>query len=62
MYIIKRNTNESLRSDPVPKEVQNAALKKVTKSMYNVFQQEGDKSSSETEPTTHAMSGPAPKR
>ena len=30
--IIERNTNESSRSEPVPKDVQNTAVKKVTKS------------------------------
>ena len=48
--IIERNTNESSRSDPSPKEVQNAAVKKVIKSTYKVQQEEGDSSGSETEP------------
>ena len=60
--IIVRNTNESSRSDPIPKEVQNIAVKKITKSTYKVQQQEGDSSGSESEPTIHAMSGPAPKQ
>ena len=34
--IIERNTNECSRSDPSPKEVQNAAVKKVMKSNYMV--------------------------
>ena len=32
--IIEKNTNECLRSDPVPKKVQNTGVKKVTKSTY----------------------------
>ena len=60
--IIVRNTNESSRSDPIPKEVQNIAVKKITKSTYKVQQQEGDSSGSESEPKIHAMSGPAPKQ
>ena len=59
--IIERNKNESSRSDPVPKEVQNTAVKKVTKSTYKVLQQEGDSSGTETETTIHAISGPVPK-
>ena len=59
--IIERNTTKSSRSDPVQKEVQNTAVKKVTKSTYKVLQQEGDSSGSETEATIHAMSGPVPK-
>ena len=58
--IIERNTTECSRSDPVPKEVQNTGVKKITKSTYNV-QQEDESSSSETEALIHAMSGPAPK-
>ena len=58
--IIERNTNKSLRSDPVPKEVQNTTVKKVTKLTYKVLQQEGDSSGSETETTIHYMSGPVP--
>ena len=59
--IIERNMNESSRYDPVPKKVQNIAVKKVTKSTYKVQQQEGDSSGNESEPTIHAMSGIAPK-
>ena len=44
--IIERNTNESSRSDPVLKEVQNNVVKKVTKSSNKVPQQEGDSSGS----------------
>ena len=61
LCIIDRNMNERSRSDPIPKEVQNAALKTVAKFTYKVLQQEGDSSGSETEPTIHEMSGPAPK-
>ena len=60
--IIERNMNESSRSDPVPKEKRNTAVKKVTKSTYKVLQQEGNSSGSETEPTIHAMPGPAAKQ
>ena len=59
--ITERNTTESSRSDPVPKEVQNTAVKQVTKSTYKVLQQEGDSSGSETETTIRAMSEPVPK-
>ena len=59
--IIERNTNESSRSDPNPKEVQNAAVKKVIQSTYKVQQQEGDSSGSETEPIIYAMAGPSSK-
>ena len=48
VFTIERNTNESSRSDPSPKEVQNAAVKKVINN-YKVQQQEGDSSGSETE-------------
>ena len=51
LCIIDRNMNERSRSDPIPKEVQNAALKTVAKFTYKVLQQEGDSSGSETEPT-----------
>ena len=34
--VIERNTNECLRSDPNPKEVQVTAIKKVTISTYKV--------------------------
>ena len=59
--IIERNTNESSRSDPSPKEVQNAAVKKVIKSNYRVQQQEGDSSGSETESAVYATAGTNPK-
>ena len=49
--IIERNTNESSKSDPSSREVQNAAVKKVMKSTHKVQQQEEDGSGSETEPT-----------
>ena len=55
--IIERNTNESSRSGPNPKEEQNAAVKKVMKSNYKVQQQEGDSSGSETESTMYTMAG-----
>ena len=56
--IIDKNTNKSLRSDPSPKEVQGAAVKKVIKSTtYKVQQQEEDGSGRETEPTAYAMAG-----
>ena len=32
--VIERNTNECLRSDPIPKDVQVTAVKKTVKSMY----------------------------
>ena len=55
--IIERNTNESSKSDPSSREVQNAAVKKVMKSTHKVQQQEEDGSGSETEPTVYAMAG-----
>ena len=55
--IIERNTNESSRSDPSPKEVQNTAEKKGMKPNYKVQQQDEDSSGSETEPTVDAMAG-----
>ena len=61
VFTIERNTNESSRSDPSPKEVQNAAVKNVIKSNYKVKQQEEDSSVSETEPTVYAVSGSNPK-
>ena len=61
MCIIERNTTESSRSDPTPKEVQNIGVKKIINSTHKVLQQEDEGSGSENETTIHAMSGPAPK-
>ena len=49
--VIEKNTNESLRSDPTPKEVQNIGVKKIIKSTHKVFQQEEESSGSEHEAT-----------
>ena len=35
--IFERNTTKCSRSDPVPKEVQNTGVKKMTKSMHKVL-------------------------
>ena len=59
--IIERNTNESSRSDPCPKEVQSAAAKMVMKSYDNVLQQEENSSGSETEFIVYAMAASYPK-
>ena len=59
--IIERNTNKGSRSDPSPKEVQNAAVKKVMKTTYKVQQQEEEGSGIETESTVYAMAGSNPK-
>ena len=61
MCVIKRNTNESSRADPTLKEVQSTGVKKIVKTLHKVYQQENESYGSETEVTTHAMTGPAPK-
>ena len=59
--VIERNTDESSRSDPTPREVQSTGLKKIVRSSHKVHQQGDESSGSKTEVTAHAMSGPAPK-
>ena len=59
--IIERNTKESARSDPIPKEAVTTAVKKTVKSSYNVSQVEIDDSGDEEEATVHAAVGPPPK-
>ena len=61
MCVIERNTNESSRSDPTPREVQTISVKKIVKSKHKVHQQENQSSDSETEATAHGMTGPVPK-
>ena len=53
--------NKCSRSDPAPKEPQNAVVQKVSKTTYKVQQQEVDSSGDESEPTVHAMSAPVQK-
>ena len=59
--IIKRNTNEYSRLDPVSKDSQVAVTKKVSKSTYRVQQQELDSSGDEFKPTVHAALAPTQK-
>ena len=59
--IIERNTKESARSDPIPKEAVTTAVKKTVKSSYNVSQVEIDDSGDEEEALVHGAAGPPPK-
>ena len=52
--VIERNTNESSRSDPTPREAQGTGVKKPVKSSHKVQQLEDESSGSETEITAHA--------
>ena len=55
--VIERNTNECLRSDPSPKEVQVTAVKNILKSTYKVQELEEEGSGRETEPRVYTMAG-----
>ena len=57
--IIERNTNESSRSNPTPRETQVTGAKKPTKSSHKVQQVDDNSSDNDTEVTAHAMTGPA---
>ena len=61
MCIIKRNINESSRSDPAPRETQITGAKKPMKSSHKFQQVEDDSSDNDTEVTAHAMTGQDPK-
>ena len=43
---IERIPNESSRSDPTQREVQNTGVKKIVKSLHKVYQQEDESSGS----------------
>ena len=59
--ILERNTNESSRSKPTTRETLMDGIKKPGKSSHKVQQVEDENSSSYTEATAHAISGPPPK-
>ena len=59
--IIERNTNESSRSEPTPKETMMIGVKKLGKLSHKVHQVEEENSGSDTEATAHAVAGPPPK-
>ena len=59
--IIERNTNESSRSEPTPKETMMIGVKKLGKWSHKVHQVEEENSGSDAEATAHAVAGPPPK-
>ena len=61
MCIIERNTNESSRSKPTPRETLMAGIKNPGTSSHKVQQGQDDNSGSDTEATAHAIAGPSSK-
>ena len=59
--VIERNTCESSRIDPAPREAQNTGVKKTVKSSHKVQHQDRDSSDNESEIGVHGIAAPTPK-